>query len=114
IEIITRPGNAQWRGSFGFNFRNSALWARNAFAKERPDLDQKQYSFNFSGPLIPKRLDFFLGAEWTPTTGSGFVAATTLNGPLSINVPAPYESRNLFFRSGLSINKKNMLNVNYN
>jgi len=114
IEIITRPGNAQWRGSFGFNFRNSALNARDAFAKVKPDLDQKHYSFNFSGPLIPKRLDFFLGAEWTPTTGSGFVVATTLNGPFSVNVPAPYESRSLFFRSGLLINKRNTLNTSYN
>jgi hypothetical protein len=114
IEIITRPGNAQWRGSFGFNFRHSALNARDAFATVKPDLDQKHYSFNFSGPLIPKRLDFFLGGDWTPTDSSGFVVATTLNGPFNANVPAHSENRSLFFRSGLSINKRNTLSISYN
>src|SRR5262249_59002423 len=33
IEIITKPGTEQWHSSVGFNFRNSALDARNAFAQ---------------------------------------------------------------------------------
>src|SRR5215813_5908910 len=114
IEIITRPGNDQWNGSLGFGFRNSALDARNAFAKTKPALDQKRNTFSLGGPLIPKRLDFFLSAEYTPTAGDGFAVATTLNGPYTANVPASYENRSLFFRSGLLINKWNTLNLGYN
>ena len=114
IEIITRPGADQWNGSLGFGFRNSALDARNAFAKTKPALDQKRNTFTLGGPLIPKRLDFFLSAEYTPTAGDGFAVATTLNGPYTANVPASYENRSLFFRSGLLINKWNTLNLGYN
>ena len=114
IEIITRPGNGQWRGNITFGFRNSALDARNAFALVKPELDQQRYAFNVGGPLIRKRLDFSLNVDWTPTHGSGLVSATTLAGLFTANVPAPSENRGLSFRAGLLINPKNTLNINYN
>jgi hypothetical protein len=114
IEIITRPGNGEWRGNVTFGFRNSALDARNAFALLKPELDQKRYGFNFGGPIIRKRLDFNVNIDWTPTNGSGLVSATTLDGLFTANVPAPSKNNGLSFRSGLFINNKNMLSINYN
>jgi Carboxypeptidase regulatory-like domain len=114
IEIITRPGNSEWRGNVIFGLRNSALDARNAFALTKPELDQQRYGFNFGGPLIRKRLDFSLNVDWTPTHGSGLVSATTLDGLFTTNVPAPSENRGLSFRAGLFINNKNTLNMTYN
>src|SRR2546425_8818899 len=63
IEIVTKPGTEQWHSSVGFNIRNSALDARNAYALTRPDLDQRHYSFTLSGPIIKKRISFFLNAD---------------------------------------------------
>ncbi|MEP7274312.1 MAG: hypothetical protein ABI882_22655, partial [Acidobacteriota bacterium] len=114
IEIITRPGNSQWRGSVSFGYRNSALDARNAFALVKPELDQQRYSFNFGGPLIKKRLDFSANIESNPTDGSGLVSATTLDGLFTANVPASSRSNGVSFRAGVFINKTNMLNINYN
>jgi Carboxypeptidase regulatory-like domain len=114
IEIITRPGSGEWRGSVSFGLRNSALDARNAFALVKPDLNQQRYALFFGGPLIPKRLDFSANVDLTPTYGSGLVSATTLDGLFTANVPAPSRSAGGSIRSGLSINNKNVLRMNYN
>jgi hypothetical protein len=114
IEIITRPGNGQWRGNVSFGFRNSALDARNAFALTKPDLSQERYNFNLGGPLIKKRLDFNLNVDYNPTDGSGLVSATTPEGLYTTLVPAPSRSKGVSFRSGVFLTNTNMLSINYN
>jgi Carboxypeptidase regulatory-like domain len=114
IEIITRPGSGEWRGSASFGLRNSALDARNAFALVKPELDQQRYALFFGGPLIPKRLDFSANVDWVPTQGSGLVSATTLDGLFTTNVPATSRSAGGSIRSGLVVNNKNTLRMNYN
>lgn len=114
IDIITRPGSDQWRGSFSFFARNSALDARNAFSLVKPDLNQRRYAFILSGPIIPKKVSFFANFERRQLDGSGIVNAITLNGSFVANVPAP--STNTFFniRTDYLLNPKNTLNVSYN
>ncbi|MBO0798705.1 MAG: hypothetical protein J2P31_07760, partial [Blastocatellia bacterium] len=113
IEIITKPGLGDWRGNISIGLRNSALDARNAFALVRPELDQQRYSLFFGGPLIPKRLDFSANADWTPTYGDGLVSAILPDGRFTTNVPAPSRNIGGSIRSGLYINKENMLRMNY-
>jgi hypothetical protein len=114
IEIITKPGTEQWHGSLGFNIRNSALDARNAFALEKPDVDQRHYSFTLSGPIIKKRVSFFLNADQRTFDSSVIVNAITLDGPLNTNVPSTTENRFVGLRVGSTLNKQNVLNVGYN
>jgi hypothetical protein len=114
VDIVTKPGNDQWRGTFGVNFRNSALDARNAFAATKPDLGQNRLQFNLGGPLVKKKISFFLNVERRSLDGSNNVNATTLDGLYSANVQAP--SNNLFFnlRTDFLLNDRNTLNVSYN
>jgi outer membrane receptor for ferrienterochelin and colicin len=113
IEIITKPGNDQWRGQLGLSLRNSTLDARNAFAQVKPDLDQKRYSFNFNGPVIKKKMSFFANVERRLLNGSGIVRAQTLDGLFIANVPAPSSNTSFFLRSSYLVNKKNTLNFGY-
>jgi hypothetical protein len=113
VEIITKPGNNEWHGGFGANFRNSALDARNAFAMVKPELDQKRYSFNLSGPLIRKRMSFFANLEQRRLIGSGTVRAEILNGPFVANVAAPNESAYFSARGDYLLNQKNTFNLVY-
>lgn len=114
VEIVTKPGNERWRGSFGFNYRNSALDARNAFALTKPEIEQQRYNFNFGGPLIKKRMSFFAFLDRSMLDGGSTTNAITLDGPFVANVLAP--NRNTFFgiRTDYLVTEKNTLSVNYN
>jgi hypothetical protein len=114
VEIITKPGNGSWRGGGSFSVRNSALDARNAFAKDKPDLSQERYSFNFSGPIIKKKWDFFSNIERRNLDGAGIVVAQTLDGICCDPVPSPSNSTQAFIRSGYLLNNKNTLTGTYN
>ena len=114
VEIITKPGRDQWRGSFGFNLRNSSLDARNAFAVTKPDLNQNRYQFNLSGPIIAKKMSFFANAERRALEGSNNVVARTLDGTFTANVNAPSTSTSFNLRTDYLLNDRNTLNVSYN
>ena len=114
IEIITKPGTEQWHSSFGFTLRNSALDARNAFALTKPDVDQRHYSFTLSGPIIKKKISFFLNGDQRTFDSSVIVNAITLDGPLTTNVPSTTENRFFGLRVGSTLNKRNVLNIGYN
>ncbi|MGH9766619.1 MAG: TonB-dependent receptor [Blastocatellia bacterium] len=114
IEIITKPGNEQWRGSLGFSLSNSAFNARRANATTRPDLDQRRYTFTLSGPLIAKKMSFFFNGENRTVNSENTINARTLNGPFIANAPSLIENRFFGLRSGYLINQKNTLNIGFN
>ncbi|MCI0338503.1 MAG: TonB-dependent receptor [Acidobacteria bacterium] len=114
IEIITRPGLGEWRGGGGFGYRNSALDARNAFALEKPDFSMNRYNFNFGGPIIRKKMSFFLFGERNDTSGSNTTVATTLDGQVVSNVPTSSQGYSFGLRTDYLLSNKNTLNVNYN
>jgi Carboxypeptidase regulatory-like domain len=114
IEIITKPGTEQWHGSAGFNFRNSALDARNAFALTTPDLFSRRYSFTLSGPIIKKKTSFFLNAEQRTVDSDSIINAITPSGPFVTNAPSTNESRYFGLRVGSMLSKRNSLNIGYN
>src|SRR5215470_2627075 len=114
IDIITKPGRDTWRGTFGFYARNSALDARNSFALAKPDLNQDRFQFNLGGPLIAKKLSFFLNAERRSLDGNSTTVARTLDGPFVANVNAPSSSDFFGLRLDYLLNDKNTLNASYN
>jgi Carboxypeptidase regulatory-like domain len=114
IEIITKPGNEQWRGGLGFGFSNSAFNARRANATTRPDLDQRRYAFTLSGPIIARKMSFFFTGENRTVNSESVINARTLNGPFIANSPSLIENRFIGLRTGYLINQKNTLNVGFN
>jgi outer membrane receptor for ferrienterochelin and colicin len=113
IEIITKPGLGEWRGGGGFGYRNSALDARNAFALEKPDFSMQRYNFNIGGPIIRKKMSFFLYGDRNRTSGFNNTNAYTLDGPIVQNVPTSVEGYSLGVRTDYLINERNTLNFNY-
>ncbi len=114
IEIMTKPGNDNWRGSINTSFRNSALDARNAFALTKPDMNQQQFGFNLSGPLIKKKMSFFANMDRTNFGGGSNTNAIIPTGPFVANVLAPNDSTRFSVRVDYLINQKNTLGVSYN
>jgi len=52
IEVITKPGSAQFHGEFNFLFRDQHLNARDVFAPSRRPEQRRIYEGNLTGPLI--------------------------------------------------------------
>jgi hypothetical protein len=51
IDITTKPGIDNWRGSTSLGFRDAALSSRNVFAPIKGDEQHERYGFSFNGPL---------------------------------------------------------------
>jgi hypothetical protein len=64
IQVETRAGGDQWRGTLFEFFRNDALNARNYFARgsSNPEFRRNQYGFALGGPV--KKRKTFLFTDW--------------------------------------------------
>jgi carboxypeptidase family protein len=119
VEIISKPGYGDWRGSGSFGYRNAALDARNAFAITKPDLTQQRYDFFMGGPLLKKRLSTSFFVNRQDVNGSTPTLVRMLDDNLNdveIRPNVPSSTTRTFggARADYLINKNNTLNLNYN
>jgi hypothetical protein len=54
VEILTKPGSAEFHGDARFNFGDSIFYARNPFATEKPDFQRRIFEGTVTGPLHEK------------------------------------------------------------
>ncbi len=65
VNVVTRSGTNDYHGTaFGF-IRNRELNARNFFAQEKSHLKRSQFGASGGGPVIRKKVFFFLGWQGT-------------------------------------------------
>ena len=129
VNILTRSGTNDLRGSlYGF-LRNQRFDARNPLAPTKDLLTQAQYGFTLGGPLRRDRTFFFTNFEQTRRNYSAVLtiapaAVNTINNRLQttsypgalINtgvVPASFDTTNFFTRIDHSINARNQLSGRY-
>src|SRR5688572_3072612 len=129
VNILTRSGTNDFRGSvYGF-FRNQRFDARNPVAPTKDLLTQGQYGGTFSGPLRSERTFFFTNFEQTRRNYSAVItidpsAVSAINNRLSaVNypgslidtgvVPASFDTTNFFARLDHKINSRNDLSGRY-
>ena len=129
VNILTRSGTNDLRGSlYGF-LRNQRFDARNPLAPTKDLLTQAQYGFTLVGPLRRDRTFFFTNFEQTRRNYSAVLtiapaAVKTINNRLQttsypgtlINtgvVPASFDTTNFFTRIDHSINARNQLSGRY-
>lgn len=51
VEVFTKPGSGQWKGTLGFNYANEMWNSRNPYASEKAPLRLQEYENSFGGPL---------------------------------------------------------------
>ncbi len=112
LEIITRAGTGNFRGSFGFQFKDETLNARNAFAAEKPPFQQRNFNTNVSGPVIPGKLSLSMDARYNESDNSGTIRAITPIASISQGVLLPNTGRNIGTRGQYQLTRNNMLNFN--
>lgn len=129
VNILTRSGTNNLRGSvYGF-FRNQRFDVRNPLAPTKDLLTQGQYGGTVSGPLRSERTFFFTNFEQTRRNYSAVItiapgAVTTINNRLrAVNypgqpietgvVPASFDTTNFFARFDHKLNSRNDLSGRY-
>lgn len=60
IEILTKPGSDRFRGMIQLNYGDSIWNARNPYSPDKPFYDTRNLNANLSGPLIKKKMSFFV------------------------------------------------------
>src|SRR5688572_10411657 len=129
VNILTRSGTNDWRGSMYGYFRNQRFDARNPLAPTKDLLTQAQYGATIGGPLRRERTFFFSNFEQTRRNYSAVLtispnAVNSINnrlgavnhqGPLVSTgvVPASFDTTNLFTRIDHSIDRRNQLSGRY-
>ena len=129
VNILTKSGTNDLRGSlYGF-FRNQRFDARNPLAPTKDLLTQAQYGGTIGGPLRRERTFFFSNFEQTRRNYSAVLTispasvnsinnrlrAVNYQGPLVSTgvVPASFDTTNFFTRIDHSINQRNQLSGRY-
>src|SRR5215208_1244372 len=129
VNVLTKSGTNDWRGSlYGF-FRNQRFDARNPLAPAKDFLTEAQYGLTAGGPLRRNRTFFFSNFEQTRRNYSTVLtispAAVTFinnrlrainyNGPLVSTgvVPASFDTTNFFTRIDHRLNQRNQLSARY-
>jgi hypothetical protein len=96
IEIITKPGTREFHGDFNFQFRDSALDARNAFAAARPNEQRRIFEGNLTGPAgRGGKSSFVISANHEEENLESLVYALTPAGRVSSNFPQPQRQNEL-------------------
>ena len=114
IEIITKNGSSDFRGSLETSFRDYRLDARNAFAGNRPPEHLSLFDGYFSGPLgNRKKTTFQVSASQKQDDQQAIVYAQLPTGTFSQNFSNP--QRSTYFLVGINreLGKGNTLAIRY-
>jgi hypothetical protein len=98
IDITTKPGADNWRGSTSLGFRDAALTARNVFAPVKGDEQHERYGFSLSGPLWKQHTSLALSADGIDAFDTRTIVAALPSGYFSDSIRKPNNSLNVTAR----------------
>jgi hypothetical protein len=113
-EILTKPGTESFNGEAFFSFNNQALNSRNPFAATRPPYLSRRYGGQLSGPIVKKKMSFFLDFEKRDIDDQAIILATVLDPSLNIvtlsqTVPVPNRRPEFSVRLDYALSPKHTL-----
>ncbi len=109
IDVTTKPGVDNWRGSTNLGFRSDALSARNAFAPVKGDEQFERYAFNVSGPLWKKHTSLSLSADGIDAFDTKTIVAALPSGYYADSIRRPNDSLNVTARFEHMLSTSQML-----
>ena len=115
-EVIQRGGLGAWHGNGQFFWQSEKLNAGRRFAANKPPYQERQTSFDFSGPLIPGLLTFGMSGSQNESKNVDTVRATLGDGSIyALGITKPSINRSLTSNGTLQITDGNSLSyrVNY-
>ena len=109
IDITTKPGIDNWRGSTSLGFRDAGLAARNVFAPVKGDEQHERYGFSLSGPLWKQHTSLALSADGIDAFDTKTIVAALPSGYFADSIRKPSESVNVTARFEHMLTKSQML-----
>jgi hypothetical protein len=94
-EVIQRGGAGAWHGNAEFLLKDDALNAGRRFVKNKPPYQERQTSFNVSGPLLPGRLTTTLGFSQSEAENVDTIRATLPESIFALGITKPTTERSL-------------------
>ena len=109
VDITTKPGLDNWRGSTGIGFRDSALNARNVFAPVKGAERHERYGFTLNGPLWKQHTSLSLSVDGVDAFDTKTIVAATPSGVFADSVRKPNDTLNVTARVEHALSKSQML-----
>jgi hypothetical protein len=95
VEIITRPGLAQWNGNANLGLRDDMLNARNAFATAETPEQFRRFNAGLRGPLARNRTSLRLNVDGNRSFDSSTIVALLPEGRVADQVERPFDQTNV-------------------
>jgi hypothetical protein len=109
IDITTKPGIDNWRGSTSLGFRDASLSARNVFAPTKGDEQHERYGFSVSGPLWKQHTSLALSADGVDAFDTRTIVAQMPSGYFADSIRKPNNALNVTARFEHMLTKSQML-----
>jgi len=113
IEIETKGGSDNFHGGFSFTTRNSIFDARNPFATANPPFSRNGYEVNLSGPILKKKLYFFVDLDHENQQQVEPILAYLPSGLVNQQVLAPFTRDLLLGRMDWQITETHRVSAKY-
>ncbi len=113
-EVIQRGGQGAWHGTGQFFWQSEKLNAGRRFASNKPPYQERQSSFDFSGPLIPGWLTAGASGSQNESKNVDTVRATLADGSIyALGITKPSIIRSLASLGTLQMTDGNSLTYNF-
>jgi hypothetical protein len=111
VDIVTKPGLENWRGSTTLGLRDDTLNARNAFAPTKGEERNERAGFSLSGPLWKKHTSLSLSVDGVDAFDTKTIVAALPSGYFADSVRKPNETLNVSARVEHALTKSQQLRL---
>lgn len=111
-EVIQRGGAGAYHGNSQFLLKDDALNARNSFAGNKPPYQERQFSFDVSGPVVPGRLTSSIAGSHNRAENVDTVRATLPDGVFALGITKPTVNRALSSQNTFQATDAHSLGIN--
>src|SRR5262245_44764169 len=116
IEVITKPGSAEFHGEFNFLFRDQRLNARDVFAETRWSEQRRIYKGNLTGPVVRNKAHpttFLISFDREEEDLQSIIFATGPNGTIRDTFPRTVRDLDFSVRLTRQMTEKSTLSAIY-
>ena len=111
-QVVDRGGQGAFHGNAQLLFKDESLNARNPFAENKPPYQERQFNFDISGPIIPRRLTTSFAASHNEAENVDTIHATLPDGIFALGITRPAVNRLFTTRNTYQVSEAHSVSLN--